>query len=516
VSTPPDAVRPPADPVAEEQVHHGNQFTKILRHGAWYFLASVLTKAAGIVLVPIYTQYLSPSEYGILGSLDAIARLLPLFMSFYLDAAFIRYYYGERAASRERVKTLYSTQFWFVAVWGSIVVLIGMLVAPVTIEPLVGVPFVPYVPLVLVGPLFLQLGVMGSQLMRAELRARQVSLISLASFAATAVVSLVLLIPFDQGVVSLLWGLAVGPFVAFAAFTIIALREGYLGWSFEWATLRRGLRFSIPLIPNLAGAWISGFSNRLVIAHYGTNAEVGLFTIAVQLGFVIYFVNDAITQVQGPIGMSAMTEDTTAGKRQMSEFVSVFVWSMLLVYLALTLFAEEILEVLTAPAYHSAYTLVGIIALAYAVAGLYRVFTTVLSYHNRLWVISTGAVLSALLSVVALFAFVPTYGADAAAWSFLGSVVLYTAWLAWFSQRTDPIPLNWPLLIPVVALATATIAGYLVVEEIDPGAVVAIAVKAALLVMYAGAIFVLPPLAPLRAGVMTVQRGARDRLRRSG
>ncbi len=495
MSTPPDSVP------AEEQIHHGNQFTKILRHGSWYFVASVLTKAAGIVLVPIYTRYLSPAEYGILGSLDAIARLLPLFMSFYLDAAFIRYYYVERAASRERVKTLYSTQFWFVAVWGSIVVLLGMALSPFTIEPLVGVPFSPYVPLVLVGPLFLQLGVMGSQLMRAELRARQVSLISLASFAATAGVSLVLLIPFDQGVVSLLWGLAVGPFVAFAAFTIIALREGYLGWSFEWATLWRGLRFSIPLIPNLAGAWISGFSNRLIIAHYGTNAEVGLFTIAVQLGFIIYFVNDAITQVQGPIGMSALTEDTVAGKRQMSEFISVFSWVMLLVYLAVTLFSKEILEVLTAPAYHSAYTLVGIIALAYAVAGLYRVFTTVLSFHNRLWVISVGALVSAGLSVAVMFVLVPTYGADAAAWAFLGSSVVYTGWLAWFSQRTDPIPLNWPLLVPTVLTAALVIAGYLVIERVDPSAVVAVAAKAGLLGAYLGALFVIPGLEPLRRGL---------------
>ena len=119
-------------------------------------------------------------------------------------------------------------------------------------------PFSPYVPLTLVSPLFLQLGIMGSQLMRANLKARTVSLISLASFAATAAVALVLLIPFDQGVVSLLWGLAVGPFVSVVAFTAIAVRQGVLGWTFEWATLRRGLRFSIPLTPNLQALGSAG------------------------------------------------------------------------------------------------------------------------------------------------------------------------------------------------------------------------------------------------------------------
>lgn len=495
MSTPPDV------PTSQEQIHHGNQFVKILRHGSWYFLASVVTKAAALVLVPIYTRYLPPSEYGILGSLDAVSRLLPLFISFYLDASFIRYYYLEQSISPERVRVLYSTQFWFVAVWGSVVVVLGMLLAPLTIQPLVDVPFTPYVPLVVLAPLFLQLALMGSQLMRAKLRARQVTLISLVSFAATATVSLVLLIPFDQGVVSLLWGLATGQFLSFVIFTVIAVRQGVLGWTFHWPTLRRGLLFSIPLMPNLAGAWISGFSNRLVIAHYGSNAEVGLFTIAVQLSLVIYFVTDAITQVQGPIGMSALTEDTEAGKRQMSEFFSVFLWTVLLAYLALTLFSREIVELVTAPSYHSAYALVGVLALGYVAAGIYRVFTTVLSYHHRLWAISVGAVLSAALSVALMFALVPRYGQDAAAWAFLGSSVVYTAWLAWFSQRTDPLPLNWGLIAPTVALAAAALAGYLVLEWIDPAELVALPAKALLLAGYVAAIFVVPGLAPLRRGV---------------
>jgi O-antigen/teichoic acid export membrane protein len=272
------------------------------------------------------------------------------------------------------------------------------------------------------------------------------------------------------------------------------------------------LRFSIPLIPNLAGAWISGFSNRLVIAHYGTNAEVGLFTIAVQLGYVIYFVNDAITQVQGPIAMSALTEDTEAGKRQMSEFVSVFVWSMLFVWLAVTLFAKEILEVLTASGYHSAYTLVGPIAAAYAVAGLYRVFTTVLSYHHRLWVISAGALVSAALSIGALFIFVPEYGGEAAAWAFLGSSLVYTGWLAWFSQRVDRIPLNWPLLVPTLVMGALVIAGYLVIEQLDPPAIAAVGAKAVLLGAYLGALLVIPGLAPLRRGVANQLASLRTRL----
>lgn len=505
----------PGPPVSDvEEIHHGNQFVKILRHGSWYFVASLLTKAAGLILVPIYTRYLPPAEYGVLGSLDAVSRLLPLFISLYLDVSFVRFYYDERRASPERVKTLYSTQFWFVAVWGTLAVGLGLLAAPATVQEIVDVPFLPFMPLVFAAPLFTQLGLMGSQLMRANLRAREVSLINLASFFATASVALVLLIPFGYGVVSLLWGLTVGPFVSFVVFTVIAIRSGVLGWRFEWSTLRRGLAFSIPLIPNLAGGWINGFSNRLILAHYGTLRDVGLFTISFQLGYVMYFIVDSITQVQNPIGMSALTADAEAGKRQISEFFSVFLWTALAVFLGLTLFAEEIVTLLVADSYRSAYVLVGVFALTYVTGGVNRVFTVVLSYHHRLKVISIGAIIAALVNLALMFALVPSEGQAAAAWSFLLSGVLYTTWLVWWSQRTDPVPLNWPLILPTIATAALAIAGYLVMEELLalPRAV-EVLLKLLLVASYVGAVLVIPGLLPLRRALANQLALLRDRLR---
>ena len=334
---------------AETEIHHGNQFLKILRHGSWYFAASVLTKLAGLVLVPIYTDYLSPSEYGVLGTLDAVSRLLPLFISLYLDASFIRFYYTERRTSAEGVRRLYSTQFWFVVFWGSGVCLVGLVLAPTLIQPLVDTPFLPYMPLVFAAPLFTQLGIMGSQVMRADLHAREVSVINLGSFVATAAVSLTLLIGFGYGVTSLLWGLTAGPFFSFVVFTVIAVRRRLLVWTFDWSTLRRSLLFSLPLMPNLAGGWINGFSNRIMLASYGTLSEVGLFTISAQSAYVMYFLTDAVTQVQDPIGMSALTDDPEAGKRQIAEFFSVFSWSVLAAFLAVTLFSKEVVSLITAP-----------------------------------------------------------------------------------------------------------------------------------------------------------------------
>ena len=499
---------------AETEIHHGNQFVKILRHGSWYFVASLLTKLAGLVLVPVYTRYLPPAEYGILGSLDAVSRLLPLFISLYLDASFIRFYYDDRRVSKGRVRTLYSTQFWFVATWGVGICAVGLMIAPFTIQSIVDVPFAPFMPLVFTAPLFTQLGIMGSQVMRADLKARQVSLVNIASFIATACVALILLIPFGYGVVSLMWGLVAGPFLSFIVFTAIGIRSGVLGWTFDWATLRRSLAFSIPLMPNVAGGWINGFSNRLILAYYGTLADVGLFTISAQIGLVMYFLTDAVTQVQDPIGMSALTADREAGKRQIAEFVSVFMWTVLALFLVLTLFAREAVSIVTPPSYHEAYVLVGVFALAYVAGAVYRVFTVVLMFHRRLWVIGAGAALSAVLNIGFMLVLIPRYGQAAAAASFLLSTVLYTGWIVWWSQRTDPVPLNWRALGPTFAGALVAVAGYAALELAEVETLVAFAAKVGLMTGFVGMLFVVPGLAPLRAGLTNQIRVAKARARR--
>src|SRR5947209_4380162 len=45
-----------------------------LKHAAVYGLASLLTQAAGFVLLPLYTRFLTPSDYGILEVLGRIAE----------------------------------------------------------------------------------------------------------------------------------------------------------------------------------------------------------------------------------------------------------------------------------------------------------------------------------------------------------------------------------------------------------------------------------------------------------
>ena len=74
----------------------------------------------GFLLLPIYTNYFSKAEIGFLSTYESLGRMIVFLISLYLDAAFIRFFYKEKADKHQNIPLFFSTHFWFVVVWGGI------------------------------------------------------------------------------------------------------------------------------------------------------------------------------------------------------------------------------------------------------------------------------------------------------------------------------------------------------------------------------------------------------------
>ena len=425
-----------------EAIHEGSQFRKFLKHTPWYLLSSLLSKALGFLLLPIYTRFLAPSDYGILASLQSFGMLAAIALSLYMDAAFIRFYYQERAISKEAVKKLYSTYFWFIVAWGSLSALMLIYLGPILMEELLGISMLPVV-LVVVTQLLSQLSAMVLGTMRADLKARQVAMVTVGNTVVVAIVTLLLLIPYDQGWMSQIYAALLGMTLQTLFLLSLALRAGWISLQFDQDALRQGLIYAVPLIPNVAAGWIAGYSDRLILSYFGRLDEVGLYSIAYQFAYILYIFNDAVTQVQGPVSMSGLTSDRERARQQIVEFVRVYVWVMAVLYLGMALFSREVIDWFLDPRYLESYKVIAILASIYAISGLYRVFSTVVSFHNKTWIISTAAILQALINIALNFTLIPLFGMYAAAWSSLLSLVGYLGWIVYWSQRLEPIDLPW-------------------------------------------------------------------------
>ena len=95
---------------------------ELLRHSAIYGLGSIVARVLGVLLLPLYTRYLSPSDYGLIETLVALSAVLTALVAQGMKSAFFRFYFDSPEVERRHL--VVRTAFWYVMA-ASTAVLVG-------------------------------------------------------------------------------------------------------------------------------------------------------------------------------------------------------------------------------------------------------------------------------------------------------------------------------------------------------------------------------------------------------
>ena len=85
---------------------------ELLRHSAIYGLGSIVARIVGVLLLPLYTRYLSPSDYGLIETLVALSAVLTALVAQGMKSAFFRFYFDSAEPARRLL--VVRTAFWYV------------------------------------------------------------------------------------------------------------------------------------------------------------------------------------------------------------------------------------------------------------------------------------------------------------------------------------------------------------------------------------------------------------------
>lgn len=434
----------------ENNIHEKKWGTSIAKYGFWYLLSSFITKGLGIILLPVYTKYLVPSDYGILQTLTSISSFLPFILSLCLDSAFGRFYHEDKVDNK-RLSLLYSTVYWFVSIYGLLVLIICILSSKLWVESLIEVPVFPYVYLTFIPVLFNQLALLGRTFLQQALETRKSTALDIISTLINAGLSVLLLVYFNLGVLSRLYGIAAGSLFLFVFYFFYYRKIGLLVFRFSSPYLVKCLKFSLPMIPAMAGSWVSTMSDRLILAKYCSLATVGLYSIAFQLGQTLYLLGDAITRVVSPLIMSGLVYDKDNTKIKIANSSYQVLILMLIVNFFLFVFADEFMTVFADKAYFEAAVFIPIFGFSYVVGVQQRYPLSIISYKKKTWIISMGCILMACLNFGINILFVPVFGYSFAVWANVAANVFYTIWTFCWGQKYEKI--NYHLVRYLRAIA---------------------------------------------------------------
>jgi O-antigen/teichoic acid export membrane protein len=433
---------------------------KLSSHILIYGLGNSGIRLVSFFLIPVYTRYLSPEDYGILALVGMLDQILFILMNMGQSSALFRTYFAhDRPEEREAVIT---TSLWLILTLSFPIGLLALAMA----QPLA---------LVLTGSAgytsWVMLGIGGvvlKTLLRmpfAVLRAREESH-RYARFAFTqTAVSLVLAILFVVGLHLGGRGILLSQLTAellLAAYLVPAMLRG-LKLTFSGRDARDLLGYGIYLIPTGLFNFLLHLSDRYFLKYFSSLQAVGLYALGSRFGEILFFAQQAFI-----LAWPQFLFENRKSPEAPALYARVFTYSLAVMgflWLAVSLLAEELVKIMAAPSFHEAYRVVPWMAGAFLFQALAPVGNVGMALHRKVKYRPMVLGTSSLFNLGLNYWLVPRYGFMGAAVASFASFLLKFVLELLVGNRLYAVPYEYArigrlVLVGVILYSVGTLAAW--------------------------------------------------------
>jgi O-antigen/teichoic acid export membrane protein len=480
-----------------------------VRHTLVYSIGSLATKAIGFLLMPLYTYYLRPADYGALEVLDLTMSLLSMLLNMGVMAAVLRFY---AAASTNREKRqVVGSAFLAMAVTGCCLGALGFL----SLGPLASLLFGPAVPAVYIGLSF------GAFLLNyvttvplTYLRAKEASgtliLLDVISTAVTMALTVYCVAVLKWSLYGVLWSALVVGCVRAPLLILWMVRAAGIGMN--WGLLRKMAVFGAPLVFSNLAMFALNFSDRFFLQRLRSLDVVGVYAAGYKFGFLLNFL---FIQSFGMMWQARMyiIHRQPDHEKTFAHVLALYFAILSFAALGLSLFGDDIVRVMVDRHYSGAERVIPAVSLAYVFLAVGSFLQLGMFLADKTAIIGKLCAAAAVLSIGLNYVLIGLYGMMGAAWATVAGFAFLAVGSFYCSQRVYPMDLKVGRILRAAAIAIVLYSASLVLG--NSGVWVAFGVKLALLALFPAALWMtrffsieeVATLGSLRAGVIARARG---------
>ncbi|RYZ86502.1 MAG: hypothetical protein EOP04_13745, partial [Proteobacteria bacterium] len=379
----------------------GGKLREVSKNTSIYAIASISQSAISFLLLPLYSREFSTSEYGSFALLQMFSTIASTIFYLGLNSALPRFYYED--GDRTRQNNVFNTVF-FMTSGGAIVQFLLSLVFARTMSFHIvqNDSLVSHVVLIFLASAI----AMVNQVLITQMRLLDftfpIALASVLSTATSVGLSFVLVVKANMGVLGPIYAGLIAHATCF--FIYLKYCKNEISTRFKFVEVKGLLVFGISAVFVGIATMTIEWSDRLMIKHFLTLAEVGIYSFIFRIGSMIgpLFVNP-FSYAWGPMMMRSREDGNQ------SEFVSFviclyFFASAVLVISAACFIRTIILIVTGKPEYIAASGLVPIVLAGTLFNGLNNIASTGIFYSKKTHLLAiayySGAIISVSLNLV--------------------------------------------------------------------------------------------------------------------
>jgi O-antigen/teichoic acid export membrane protein len=447
--------------VAEPRRSLTSQLSELTRHSAIYGIGGLTSRFLAVLMLPLYTSYVSAADYGRIELLMSLMAVAVVLIRGGANFGFIRFYFLEK--DPEYRTRLVRTVFWTQMAY-STVVLIFCIAFAQQIARVLGITAAdqPHLhgtgaSLVVATAVLLWANVNYAQmtnLFRAEKRSVAFSVATLANIAITVGLTVLFVVVRHQGPIGIIVGNLSGTLIVWAM--LLVYRSEQLGLQWDGKLLRTMNKFGVPLMGAALAVWVTNFGDRLMLSKllHGQYrlTELGQYSLANKITSAMVLLFTAF-QIAWP-AFAYSIEDEGEAKRAFSFVLTYLLLIASWAAVGLSLFAPWIVRFLgRQPSYWPAAEAIPALSFASVFFAGFIVVTVGAGRTKRTgfnWIASlSGAIINFGLNLY----FIPHWGMLGAAWATLIAYAAIMALRTVSAHKIYPVAYQWRRVAIVLVVA---------------------------------------------------------------
>lgn len=413
------------------------QLKKTFTHSAIYGLGNMATKLIGLILLPLYTDYLSVSEYGILSIFEITSNILITILSVQMATSMMRWYSQEEDSKRKKsiilnsyfssfiIQAIFiSTAIWFTKDFSSI--LFGhskfeqyffYLIFWVSLEVINRISF---------------------SLLR--INERSVFYIINVIIKFTSILGFnIYYVAYKQiGIEGIILSQVLGNLLVMGILLPYAIRKSW-GGKPNFIIFKEMASFGAPLIFSSVGMLIYTMSDRYLLKYLASDYHVGIYSLGYKISSVINIVILKSLQL-GFLPIAYKIYNKKGAKEFFAKIQTYIVFIIFIIGIPIGLFSKELIILFSSnPDYNIAYVIVPFLIVTFALLGVRFMlhlglhFTKKTKYHAFITLVA--AIVNILVNLL-LIPYIHYWGA--AITSIVSALVLVALFYK-YSQKFYPV-----------------------------------------------------------------------------
>ena len=379
--------------------------TKIVKNTLYYTIGEIVPRIISFFLLPIYTVYLTAIEYGINSYILAVMSFVLVFSTLSLNTFLLANY--SREESEKVRREMVGSVFLFIIFFNIILVGLQIVLFPIIISYFnLNIPFYPYFLLAILINFFEAVSIIPLVIYRVKEDAKMFLKLNLSKTLLQFILIYVFVVFFEEGLEGSLNGRLLANVPFFFIYLFLIRRNAIL--KINTKIIRQALKFSLPLLPGGVSFLLITLSDRVIMERYITLDQIGIFSVAATLAFVLNIVIQALYKSFEPIIFREFTkidfQDTNI------KLYRFYLFAIFSTAFCISIFSKEFFQIATSGVFIEGYKIVPYLIISVVVSGINTYFGIIIIANKKTVLFSSVFMITAIINVMLNFLFIPLYG----------------------------------------------------------------------------------------------------------